>query len=360
MKEKALLKGNIAIATAALNCGCNCYFGYPITPQTEIGEFLSVKMQNRNLGFVCAESEIAAINMALGAASTGAKVMTSSSSCAVALMQESLSYAASDELPIVLINVMRAGPGQGYIYSSQGDYNQATIGGGNGDYKTIVLSPSNVQECYDMTQKAFYLAQKYRNPVILLVEGLLGQMAEPVILNENPYPEIDNSSWKLDGAKNRPSRKIHSLEPNQIKLCNHIQDLFKKYKTIEQNETDWEEYCCDDADILITAFGAYARNTKAVCDYFRKKGIKVGLFRPKTLYPFPSKRLATISKNVHFIIDIEMNCGQMEKDVALATLGSVPIWNITKPVGDILSPETLIKKIEDIIEQEEKKYANNI
>lgn len=356
---KELIKGNIAIAKAALNCGLKCYFGYPITPQTEIGEFLSLEMQKLKLGYVCAESEIAAINMTLGAASTGIKAMTSSSSCAVSLMQETMSYAASDELPIVLVNVMRAGPGQGYIYSSQGDYNQATVGGGNGDYRTIVLSPSSVQECYDMTQKAFHLAQKYRNPVILLVDGLLGQMAEPCILNENPYPELDTSSWRLDGAKNRASRNIHSLEPDQKKLCNHIYNLFDKYKKIEENEADWEEYYCDDAEILITAFGSCARNAKAVCDHFREKGTKIGLFRPKALYPFPSKRLNTISQNVHFIIDIEMNCGQMEKDVALATSNSVPIWKISKPVGDMLSPEALIKKIEDIIEKE-KKYAKSI
>ena len=316
-------------------------------------------MQKRNLGFVCAESEIAAINMTLGAASTGIKAMTSSSSCAVSLMQETMSYAASDELPIVLVNVMRAGPGQGYIYSSQGDYNQATVGGGNGDYRTIVLAPSTVQECYDMTQKVFYLAHKYRNPAILLVDGLLGQMAEPCKLKENPFPEIDNSSWRLDGAKNRASRNIHSLEPNQLALCEHIQGLFKKYETIEQNEADWEEYYCDDAEILITAFGSCARNAKVVCDYYREKGIKIGLFRPKTLYPFPSKRLNAISQNVRFIIDIEMNCGQMEKDVALATSNIVPIRKITKPVGDMLSPEALIKKIEDIIEKE-KKYAKSI
>ena len=356
--NKELIKGNIAIAKAALNCGLKCYFGYPITPQTEIGEYLSFEMQKQKLGYVCAESEIGAINMTLGAAATGAKTMTSSSSCAVSLMQETISYAASDELPIVLVNVMRAGPGQGYIYSSQGDYNQATVGGGNGDYKTIVLSPSSVQECYDMTQKAFYLAQKYRNPVILLVDGLLGQMAEPCILNENPYTEIDNSSWRLDGAKERPSRNIHSLEPNQLALCKHVHRLFKKYETIEQNETDWEEYYCDDAEILITAFGSCARNAKAVCDHFQKKGIKIGLFRPKTLYPFPSERLGAISQKAYFIIDIEMNCGQMEKDVALATPGGVPIWKISKPVGDMLSPEALIKKIEDIIEQEEKNAEN--
>lgn len=351
MNEKELLKGNIAIARAALNCGCSCYFGYPITPQTDIGEYLSVKMQEKKLAYVCAESEVAAINMALGAASSGAKVMTSSSSCAVSLMQEALSYACSDELPIVLVNVMRAGPGQGYIFPSQGDYNQATVGGGNGDYQTIVLSPSSVQECIDMTYRAFYLAQKYKTPVILLVDGLLGQMAEPAIISNNPYPEIDNSSWVLDGAKNRPSRNIHSLEPNQTKLNNHIFQLRQKFMQIEQQEADWEEFMCDDANYIITAFGTMARNAKAVCEHYREKGLKFGVFRPKTLYPFPSKRLFELSKNAKLIIDIEMNLGQMLKDIRLSILQNAQISFIGKPVGNWLTPNEIINAIDNIVKE---------
>ncbi|MBQ8635251.1 3-methyl-2-oxobutanoate dehydrogenase subunit VorB [bacterium] len=349
MSEKILLKGNIAIAKAAINCGCSCYFGYPITPQTEIGEYLSSEMQNKKLAYVCAESEVAAINMALGAASSGAKVMTSSSSCAVSLMQEALSYASSDELPIVLVNVMRAGPGQGYIFPSQGDYNQAITGGGNGDYKTIVLSPSTVQECIELTYKAFHLAQKYRTPTILLVDGLLGQMAEPATLDENPYPQIDNSSWVLDGAKNRPSRSIHSLEPDQNKLNKHIFQLHQKYQQIELNEVDYEEYKCDDAEFIITAFGTMARSAKAVCDYYRERGIKFGVFRPKTLYPFPYKRLSELSCKAKLIIDIEMNLGQMLKDVRLAVLQNAPISFIGKPVGDWLKLEEITRTIDTII-----------
>ncbi len=352
MNEKNLLKGNIAIAKAALECGCSCYFGYPITPQTDIGEYLSLEMQKRNLAYVCAESEIGAINMALGAASSGEKVMTSSSSCAVALMQETLSYAASDELPIVLVNVMRAGPGQGYIFPSQGDYNQATIGGGNGDYKTIVLSPSSIQECIDLTYKSFHLAQKYKNPTILLVDGLLGQMAEPAIITENPYPEIDNSNWRLDGAKNRTSRKIHSLEPNQNKLNKHILKLYQKYQIIEQNEPDWEEYLCNDAEIILTAFGTMARSVKAVCNFFREKGIKMGVYRPITLYPFPYKRLRELSINAKHIIDIEMNMGQMLRDVRLSVLSNSQISFIGKPVGDWLKKEEIINTINTIIKEQ--------
>lgn len=350
--EKKLLKGNIAIAQAALECGLKCYFGYPITPQTEIGEYLSLEMQKRELGYVCAESEVAAINMALGAASSGAKVMTSSSSCAVALMQEAISYASSDELPIVIVNVMRAGPGQGYIYPSQGDYNQSVTGGGNGDYRTIVLSPSTVQECIDFTYKAFYLAQKYRNPVILLADGLLGQMAEPAILNQNPYPEIDNSNWRLDGAKGREPREIHSLEPNQQKLNRHIIKLFEKYGEIEKNEVDFEEYLTDDAEIIITAFGTMARYAKAVCNHYRSKGLKFGLFRPKTLWPFPKKRLNELSRRVKTFIDIEMNMGQMLKDVQLAVLSNARISFIGKPVGDWLKEEEMVSAIDKIIKEQ--------
>ena len=218
-KKKVLMKGNYAIANAAVMAGCECYFGYPITPQSEIGEFMSGKMQELKRAYVSAESELAAINMVIGACSTGAKAMTSSSSCAVSLMQEAISYASADELPIVLVSVMRGGPGLGNIYPSQGDYNQAVIGGGNGDYQTIVLAPSTVQECVDLTYKAFYLAHKYKNPTILLADGLLGQMMEPVEFTEYPYPEIDNSSWALSGAKGRNGRFIRSYAPLAENQC---------------------------------------------------------------------------------------------------------------------------------------------
>jgi len=349
MTEKELIKGNIAIARSALNAGCSCYFGYPITPQTDIGEYLSAEMPRLNLGYVCAESEIGAINMAIGAAAVGAKVMVSSSSCAISLMQEALSYAASDELPIVLVNVMRAGPGQGHIYPCQGDYNQATVGGGNGDYHTIVLAPSSVQECIDLTYRAFYLSQKYRNPTILLLDGMLGQMSEGAVLNKNPYCEIDNSSWVLDGAKGRAPREIHSLEPSQDKLNKHISEMNKKYKLLEDNEVDFEEYMCSDADYIITAFGTMARSAKAVVNYYRKKGIKFGLFRPKTLYPFPIIRLRELSKKVKRFIDIEMNSGQMLRDVKLSILSNAPVSFIGKPVGEWLRENEMISAIDDVI-----------
>jgi 2-oxoglutarate ferredoxin oxidoreductase subunit alpha len=295
--------------------------------------------------------------MALGAASTGAKVLVSSSSCAVALMQETLSYAASDELPIVLVNVMRAGPGQGYIYPSQGDYNQATIGGGNGDYKTIVLAPSSVQECIDLTYKAFNLSQKYRIPTILLLDGLLGQMSEPAILKENPYPKIDTSSWNLTGAKNRDSRKIHSLESDPKKLCRRIGALHQKHTEIEKNEPIYEEYKCDDADFIITAFGTMARIAKAVCDYYRYIGFNFGVFIPKTLYPFPKKRLFHLSHNAHCFFDIEMNLGQMYQDIQKSLSPDACLHFIGKPAGEWLKEDEIIKIIDGLLQG---KYATNI
>lgn len=355
--EKVLIKGNYAIAQAAINAGCQCYFGYPITPQTEIGEYLSAKMQELKRGYVCAESELAAINMVIGAVSTGIKAMTSSSSCAVALMQEALSYAASDELPVVLVNVMRAGPGLGYIYPAQGDYNQSVYGGGNGDYKIIVLAPSTVQECIDLTYKSFYLAHKYRNPVILLADGLLGQMMEPASFGKYPYPEIDNSSWALTGAKNRPARAIYSLGPNETKQNEHIIKIFKKFEMITENETDWEEFQTEDADIILTAFGSMTRNIKAAMNVLRSKGIKAGCFRPVTLNPFPHNRINELAKDGKDFIVVEMNMGQMFKDVKYAVNGAAKVELVNRPVGEWLKVEEIVSSVENIME---KNYAASI
>lgn len=343
MTEKELLKGNYAIAKAAIKAGCDCYFGYPITPQTEIGEYLSEAMPKLGRGFVCAESELAAINMVLGAVATGKKAMTSSSSCAVALMQETLSYAASDELPIVLISVMRAGPGLGYIYPAQGDYNQAVIGGGNGDYKTIVLASATVQENIDFTYKAFYLSQKYRTPVIMLSDGFLGQMMEPAVLYDYPYEEIDNSSWALTGAKNRNAREIRSLEVNETKLNEHILKLFEKYKLIEEKEVLFEEENIEDADIILIAFGSMTRNIRSAMKECRRKGLKVGIFRPITLYPFPEKRLSELALKCNKFLVVEMNMGQMTKDVKLAINGKAEVQHFGRPVGKWVGVEEIVE-----------------
>lgn len=355
--DKVLIKGNYAIAQAAVNAGCQCYFGYPITPQTEIGEYLSGKMQELGRGYVCAESELAAINMVIGAVSTGIKAMTSSSSCAVALMQEALSYAASDELPVVLVNVMRAGPGLGYIYPAQGDYNQSVYGGGNGDYKIIVLAPSTVQECIDLTYKSFYLAHKYRNPVILLADGLLGQMMEPAYLGKYPYPEIDNSAWELTGAKNREARAIYSCARDEKKQIEHINHLFEKFELISKNETDWEEFEIEDADIILTAFGSMTRNIKAAMKVLRNMGIKAGCFRPITLSPFPHKRINELAKKGKDFIVVEMNMGQMFKDVKYAVNGESKTELISRPVGEWLKVEEIVSAVEKIME---KNYAASI
>ena len=345
MEEKVLIKGNYAIAQASVNAGCQCYFGYPITPQTEIGEYLSGKMQELGRAYVCAESEIAAINMVLGAVATGVKAMTTSSSCAVALMQEALSYACGDELPVVLVNVMRAGPGLGYVYPAQGDYNQSVYGGGNGDYKVIVLAPSTVQECIDYTYRAFYLAQKYRNPVILLADGLLGQMMEPACFGKNPYPEVDNSSWALTGAKGREGKVIASVAPDEKKQNQHIYNLFKKFEVIKEQETSYEEFNVEDADIILTAFGSMTRNIKAAMTVLREKGLNVGCLRPITLSPFPDERILELSKQGKDFVVVEMNMGQMYKDVKYAVNGNSNVSLINRPVGEWLSVEEIVEGV---------------
>ena len=347
--KKVLIKGNYAIAQAAVLAGCQCYFGYPITPQSEIGEFMSGKMQELGRAYVSSESELAAINMVIGACSTGVKAMSSSSSCAVSLMQEALSYATSDQLPVVLVSVMRGGPGLGNIYPSQGDYFQATIGGGNGDYKTIVLAPSTVQECVDLTYKAFYLAHKYRNPAILLADGLLGQMMEPVEYYDYPYPEVDTSEWALSGAKGRDGRIIRSYAPLAENQCVFLNKLYGKYKQIEENETEWEEIDTEDADIVLISFGSPSRNVKSAMKICRKEGLKVGFLRPITLWPFPSKRIAELSKKVKMFLDIEVNMGQMLKDVKLAVNGAVPVEFFNRPVGNPPEVDDIVNKIREIM-----------
>ena len=347
--KKVLIKGNYAIAQAAVLAGCQCYFGYPITPQSEIGEFMSGKMQELGRAYVSAESELAAINMVIGACSTGVKAMSSSSSCAVSLMQEALSYATSDQLPVVLVSVMRGGPGLGNIYPSQGDYFQATIGGGNGDYKTIVLAPSTVQECVDLTYKAFYLAHKYRNPAILLADGLLGQMMEPVEFYDYPYEEIDNSSWALTGAKDRDGRIIRSYAPLADNQCVFLEKLYDKYRQIEENETEWEEIGTEDADVVLISFGSTSRNVKTAAKLCRQKGLKVGILSPITLFPFPNKRLQELSKTVKKFITVEVNMGQMVNDVRLAVNGAVPVELIHKPVGAPPEPEEIVAQIERLM-----------
>lgn len=359
-KEKQLLKGNYAIAQAAVEAGCQCYFGYPITPQSEIGEYLSSKMPEEGRAFVAAESEVAAINMLLGAGSTGVKAMTSSSSCAVALMQEGISYIAGDEIPCVLVSVMRGGPGLGYIYPSQGDYYQATKGGGNGDYKLVTYAPDSVQECIDLTYKCFHVSQKYRTPVCLLADGMLGQMMEPAVIGEYPYEEIDQSDWALDGAKDREPRFIASIEREQETLRKRVEKIFVKYNKILENENLFEKYETEGAKLVITAFGSIARIAKAAVKMARKNGLKVGLFRPILLNPFPEKIVAEIAQKVDGILDIELNCGQMLTDIkaSIAGAATIPVKFYGRPAGMMMTVEEIYKQIESVYKEiVEKKYG---
>ena len=347
--EKVLLKGNHAIAKAALNAGCQCYFGYPITPQNEIGEYLSVEMPKMGRSFLQAESEVAAVNMLLGAAATGTRAMTSSSSLAIALMQEGLAYIAADNVPAVVVSVMRAGPALGYIFPSQGDYFQTVKGGGNGDYKTVTLAPSTVQEMIDYTYKSFHLAHKYRTLVFLLADGLLGQMMEPAVLYDYPYEDIDNSNWALDGAKNRAGRWIGSIDRTEDGLERRVLELFKKYDVIKQNEVEYETLYADDAELLVTAFGSVARIAKAAVKKARENGMKVGLFRPITLWPFPNNELNEISKGKKLVLDIEMNMGQMLEDVKIAVNGESKVDFYGRPAGYYFTPEEIYAEIEKVM-----------
>jgi len=359
-KEKELLKGNYAIAKAAVEAGCQSYFGYPITPQSEIGEYMSTKMPELGRAFVASESEVAAINMLLGAGSTGVKAMTSSSSCAVALMQEGLSFIAGDEIPCVLVSVMRGGPGLGYIYPSQGDYYQATKGGGNGDYKVVTFAPASVQECIDLTYKSFYVSQKYRTPVCLLADGMLGQMMEPAVVGEYPYPEVDQSDWALDGAKGREPRHIASIEREQETLRERVEKIFEKYNQILENENIFEKYETEGAKLVVTAFGSIARIAKAAVKMARKKGLKVGLFRPVMLNPFPEKIVAGIAQKVDGFLDIELNCGQMLNDIkaSIAGAAAIPVEFYGRPAGVMMTVEEIYKQIEAAYRKMvEKKYG---
>ena len=293
---KVLVKGNEAIAKAAIKAGCQCYFGYPITPQSEIGEYMGKHLPELGRTFITAESELASINMVIGAGTTGTKAMTSSSSCGIALMQEAFSAMCCAEVPGVIISVMRGGPGLGNIAPAQADYFQALKGGGNGDYKLIVLSPSNVQEAIDLTYRAFHLAIKYRNPVMLLADGILGQMMEPAEFKEYPYNDPDVSEWALSGADNRPARNIISLHMPEGALEELTNRIFEKYELIAKNETTYEDYMLSDAKLVLTAFGTVGRVARAAVKRARENGMKVGLFRPVTLSPFPDRDLHEAAK----------------------------------------------------------------
>ncbi|MEG8988459.1 3-methyl-2-oxobutanoate dehydrogenase subunit VorB [Ignavibacteria bacterium 4148-Me] len=348
--ELLLMKGNEALAEAAIRAGCDGYFGYPITPQSEILEYLTSEA-NARTGMVVlqAESELAAINMVYGAACTGKKVMTSSSSPGISLMQEGISYIACAELPCLIVNVMRGGPGLGTIQPSQGDYFQAVKGGGHGDYKLIVLAPSSVQEMVDFVPLSFDLAFKYRNPVMILADGALGQMMEKVKLFE-PIPRKTNTEpWATVGKpKDRERNVITSLhiEPDKMEQINL--GLQRKYKEIEKNEVRFEIINCEDADIVLVAFGLVARICTKTAELARQKGIKVGVFRPITLFPFPYQQLNNLANKVKNFLVVEMNAGQMLEDVRLAINGKTSVEFHGRMGGIVPSPDEILQKIEEI------------
>lgn len=351
MSEAKLMKGNEALAEAAIRTGVDAYFGYPITPQSEVLEYLSLEAQKRT-GMVVlqAESEIASINMVYGAAGTGKKVMTSSSSPGISLMLEGISYIACAELPCLIVNVNRGGPGLGTIQPSQGDYFQAVKGGGHGDYRLIVLAPSTVQEMSDFVKLSFELAFKYRNPVMILSDGALGQMMEKVKF----FPQQDRedllSGWETIGKKEgKDSNVITSLhiQPDEMEKINiHLQ---KKYKEIEENEIRVELINCDDADYIITGYGLVARICQKAAQLARDKGIKVGVIRPITVYPFPYKTYNDIADKVKGILDVEMNAGQMIEDVKLGVNGKVPIEFHGRMGGIVPTPEEILDALEEKI-----------
>ena len=326
-----LMKGSEAIAEAAIRAGARFFFGYPITPQTEIPEYMSARMPEVGGCFLQAESEVAAINMVYGAASTGERVITSSSSPGVSLKQEGISYCAGAQLPCVILNVMRGGPGLGSIQASQGDYNQAVKGGGNGDYHLITYAPSSIQEAIDIFSFAFDKAEKYRVPVLFLADGIMAQMMEPVEMPEMVDFKVDpeKKPWAATGWKpgDDPAKRavINSLYINTEELTVHNNELQATYREIEKNEVMYEAYLCEDADYVITAFGTVARIAKSAINELREQGIKVGLFRPITVWPFPYKELAEASKNAKALLDVEANEGQMLQDVKLAINGAKPV-----------------------------------
>ena len=327
MSKKVLMKGNEAIAEAAIQAGCRHYFAYPITPQTEIAAYMVSKMPEVGGVFLQAESEISAINMVYGAASAGARVMTSSSSPGISLMQEGLSYIAGCELPCVIVNVMRGGPGLGGILPSQADYFQAVKGGGHGDYKNIVLAPSSVQEIFDLTYKAFDLADTYRTAVMIVIDGHLGQVMEPMEIKPSQKGSLSPKDWAATGTKcRRPHNVITSLYIVGDELEQHNTRLQHKYAGIEEREADYEMYNCEDAEIILVSYGSVARMAKEVVRLANQEGIKAGLFRPVTLWPFPSNPINQLVDKVKAFVVVEMSTGQMLEDVRLAVNGKRPVY----------------------------------
>ena len=349
--SKQLLKGNVAFAEAAVRAGCEAYFGYPITPQTELLEHMSKRMIELDRVFLQAESEVAAINMVYGAAAAGVRVMTSSSSPGISLMQEGFSYIAGSEVPVVIIDVMRGGPGLGNIQPSQSDYNQVTKSAGHGDFHPIVLAPANVQEAIDFTVLAFDLADKYRTLVFVVADGAIGQMMEPAELPPMRDLPVERPSWALTGAKNRERNLVNSLYmgADNLELLN--QTLQTKLNLIQQQEVRYETQFVEDAEVVLVAFGTAARVVQTAVKRLRDRGLPVGLFRPITLWPFPEKELANVAQKAKALFVVEMNAGQMLHDVRMVAGIHKPVKFLGRMGGRIPLPEEVERETEALLEQ---------
>ncbi|MEG1963980.1 MAG: 3-methyl-2-oxobutanoate dehydrogenase subunit VorB [Clostridia bacterium] len=351
MSEKQLMKGNEAIAEAAIRGGCRQYFGYPITPQSEIPEYMSFRLPQVGGVYLQAESEVSAINMVYGAGGAGARVMSSSSSPGISLMQEGISYIACAEIPCLLINMVRSGPGLGGIQPSQCDYFQAVKGGGHGDYRMLVYAPSTVQEAVDIVYDAYDKAFKYRIPVMILGDGMLGQIMEAVRLPEfKDLATFKREDWATDGEKTGKDRRIINslyIQPDDLEAINH--KLFDKYAVMAKEETACEEYLCDDAEIILTAFGTVGRIAKSSVNMLREQGIKAGLIRPITVFPFPSEVYAKHAShaNVKKFVSVELNMGQMIEDVKLSVNGRKPVEFYGRAGGNIMSAQDIVKYIKE-------------
>lgn len=350
MADKVLMKGNEALSEAALQAGCKHFFGYPITPQTEVAAFMSKRMPKIGGTFLQAESEIAAINMVLGAASAGLRAMTSSSSPGISLKSEGISYMAACDLPCLIVNVERGGPGLGGIQPSQSDYWQATHASGHGDFHLIVLAPSTVQEMADYVFKAFDLADTYRIPAMILADGMLGQMMEPVVFNKPENSNIPPKTWATNGHQNkRPHNIINSLYLKADQLNEINKERFARYEIVKAKEARAESLYTEDADLVVTAFGATSRIVKSAVKAAREKGLKVGVIRPQTLWPFPVDAYKEAAKTAKAFLSVEMNMGQMVDDVRLAINGSKPVYFYGQTGGVIPTPAEVLENIEKIM-----------
>ncbi len=351
MADKKLMYGNHATVEGVIAAGCRFFAGYPITPQNEIPEYMSIRMNEEGGVFLQTESEIAAINMLFGAAAAGKRAMTSSSSPGVSLMQEGISYIAGADMPVLVVNVIRGGPGLGNIAPAQSDYYQATRGGGHGDYFTITLAPNSAQELYEFPKLGFELAEKYRNPALILTDGLLGQMMEPVEFSSDPVDpdSLPEPEYALSGCKDRERRVVRSYDLRIGKLEELNWRRYKKYEEIKKKEQRFEATGCDDADCVIVAYGTCARVADAAVRMARESGMKVGLFRPITLWPFPVDMLADMAKRVEHFLVVEMSCGQMIDDVKLATECRSNIHFHGRPGGGVPNPPEVYEKLKGIL-----------